>query len=156
MGSAMSDPTVREIEPGETATAVPALQALRPHHPAAAALVTLVDDVLRPQGYRLAGSFVHGEAAAAAVAGFRVMHMLAHGRLLYVDDLSTRPEARRRGHGAALMRWLLEESRRQGCASLQLDSGVQEARQEAHRLYFNSGMRIASYHFSRRVESSAG
>ncbi len=43
------------------------------------------------------------------MAGFRVMHSLAWGHYLYVDDLSTLPEARRRGHARALLDWLLEE-----------------------------------------------
>ena len=39
------------------------------------------------QGYRLA--FLEDEGAVVAVAGFRVMDMLATGRTLYVDDLVT-------------------------------------------------------------------
>ncbi len=34
---------------------------------------------------------------------------------------------------------------------LQLDSAVIPEREDAHRLYFNSGMRITSYHFGRKL-----
>ncbi|HEY6777614.1 MAG TPA: GNAT family N-acetyltransferase, partial [Thermoleophilaceae bacterium] len=70
---------------------------------------------------------------------------------LYIDDLSTLPEARRRGHARALLDWCLEEARRLGCDQLHLDSGVEPEREDAHRLYFNAGLRITSYHFAREA-----
>jgi GNAT superfamily N-acetyltransferase len=73
------------------------------------------------------------------VAGFRTGHNLAWGHYLYVDDLSTRPDARRRGHGRAL----LEEAKRLGCDQFHLDSGVGLDRADAHRLYLNAGLVIA-------------
>ena len=75
------------------------------------------------EGYRLVGAFEDGTPHALAVAGFRVGHMLARGRYLYVDDLSTLPEARRRGYGRQLLDWLADEARRLGCERLHLDSG---------------------------------
>jgi GNAT superfamily N-acetyltransferase len=137
---------LREIVPPETALAFPAMQALRPHYVHEAEFVARVDDV---QGYRLVGVF-EDAPHAVAVAGFRAGHMLAWGRYLYVDDLSTLPEARRRGHGRRLLDWLTEEARRQGCDQLHLDSGVGPDRIDAHRLYFNSGLAITSFHFARR------
>jgi GNAT superfamily N-acetyltransferase len=101
-------PTVRELAPGEDALALPALRELRPHlgvdEEALAAVARLRED----QGYRLLGSFPAGDPAedgrpAAAVAGFRLVELLAWGRALYVDDLSTRAAARRRGHASALL-----------------------------------------------------
>ena len=50
-----------------------------------------------------------------AVAGFRVIHNLAWGDTLYVDDLSTHPRQPPRGHGRALLEWCAEEARRLGC-----------------------------------------
>jgi GNAT superfamily N-acetyltransferase len=113
--------------------------------------VRRVDEVQRAQGYRLVGVFEEGNSEAAAVAGFRIIDMLAWGHCLYVDDLSTLPEARRRGHGRALMDWLGEEAQRLGCDQLHLDSGVGIDRADAHRLYLNSGLVIAAHHFARRV-----
>jgi GNAT superfamily N-acetyltransferase len=113
--------------------------------------VHTVDEVQRPEGYRLLGAFEEGEREAVAVAGFRAAHGLAWGRYLYVDDLSTLPEARRRGHGRALLDWLAEEAGRLGCDQLHLDSGVGLDRADAHRVYMNSGMVIAAHHFARRV-----
>src|SRR5215218_2716103 len=106
---------LREIVPPETALAFPAMNALRPHYTDEAAFVERVDDVQRAEGYRLVGVFEDELAHALAVAGFRVGHMLAWGRFLYVDDLSTLPGARRRGYGRQLLDWLGEEAERLGC-----------------------------------------
>jgi GNAT superfamily N-acetyltransferase len=141
---------LREIVPPETALAFPAMRALRTHYEDEAAFVERVDDVQRAEGYRIVGAF-EDEPHALAVAGFRVGHMLAWGRFLYVDDLSTLPEARRRGYGRELLDWLTDEARRQGCDQLHLDSGVTADRYDAHRLYLNSGLAITSHHFARKL-----
>jgi GNAT superfamily N-acetyltransferase len=141
---------IREIAAGETHRAARALLELRSHRAPAETLVAAAD-AQRAAGYRLAGSFEEGEDDAAAVAGFRIAENLAWGRHLYVDDLTTCADRRGRGHGGALMRWLALEACRAGCGELHLDSGVGPDREDAHRLYFNSGLRIASYHFQRHV-----
>jgi GNAT superfamily N-acetyltransferase len=147
-------PEIREIPEGETARAAAALLELRPQREPAGALVALADGQ-RPAGYRLVGSFEPGEEDAAAVAGFRLQQNLAWGRHLYVDDLVTRADRRGHGHGGALMRWLAVEACRAGCEQLHLDSGVGADRADAHRLYFNAGLRISSYHFQRAVGGAA-
>jgi GNAT superfamily N-acetyltransferase len=123
------------------------MRELRPQLEDAEAFAKHVDDVQRPEGYRLVG--VSEEGRVVAVAGFRVIENLADGRLLYVDDLSTLPEARRRGYASALLRWCEEEARRLGCETFALDSAVGPEREDAHRLYFNHGLRIVSYHFEK-------
>jgi GNAT superfamily N-acetyltransferase len=142
---------VRELLPPETALGWRAMLELRPHVGDAAAFARHIDEVQRPEGYRLLGAFEEGAPDAVAVAGFRLTHHLAWGRALYLDDLSTVPEARGRGHAGALLDDLVEEARRLGCAELHLDSGVGEARWTAHRLYMNHGLTIVSHHFSRPV-----
>jgi GNAT superfamily N-acetyltransferase len=115
--------------------------------------VQRIDDVQRPEGYRLAGAFDESGPDAVAVAGFRIAHNLAWGkRFLYLDDLSTLPAARGRGHARALLDWLLEEARRQQCRQFHLDSGVGHERADAHRLYFNAGLEIVGHHFARLVD----
>ena len=144
-------PTVRELHEGETHLAARALLELRAWVGDADAIVETIDSVQRPDGYRLIGSFDDGEPDAAGVAGFRVQQNLASGRHLYVDDLVTAADRRGRGHAAALFEWMFEEGRRLDCPSFQLDSGVGPERADAHRFYFNQGLRIVSYHFARRL-----
>jgi GNAT superfamily N-acetyltransferase len=125
------------------------MRQLRTHYEDEQEFVRRVDEQERPQGYRIVGAFEDGRCLA--VAGFRVIHNLAWGDCLYVDDLSTHPDGRRRGHGRALLEWCEAEAERLGCGELHLDSGVGAEREDAHRLYFNTGMRITSYHFMKPV-----
>jgi GNAT superfamily N-acetyltransferase len=141
-----------EITVPDTGLAFAAMRELRPQLASEEALVRLVDDVLRPEGHRLVGAFEDAWPHAAAIAGFRTGHSVAWGHHLYVDDLSTLPTARRRGYGRRLLDWLIEEGRRLGCEQLHLDSGVGPERIDAHRLYFNAGLHISSYHFARGLD----
>lgn len=140
---------IQEILPPDTGTAFLAMQELRSQLADEAEFVRRVDEVQRPEGYRLVGAFVEGEVVA--VAGFRVGHNLAWGRFLYVDDLSTRAQFRGRGCGAGLLDWLGGEAARLRCSQLHLDSGVGLDRADAHRLYFKSGFVISAHHFARRI-----
>jgi GNAT superfamily N-acetyltransferase len=103
------------------------------------------------QGYCLA--FLESEREVRAVAGYRFLESLFSGKNLYVDDLVTRDSDRSRGFGGELLDWLMEQARKNGCESLELDSGVQ--RFDAHRFYFTKRMSISSYHFRIKVEPEA-
>lgn len=127
------------------------MRVLRPQLTDAAAFVDQVDGVQRAQGYRLVGAFEDDDEDAVAVAGFREITNLAWGRHMYIDDLSTLPAARGRGHGRALLDWVDAVAEAAGMPLVDLDSGVGENRQAAHRLYFNAGYRISSYHFNKHV-----
>ena len=142
---------VREITSPETGAAYLAMKALRTHLADEEDFVRRVADVQRPEGYRLVGAFDAGDPHASAVAGFRVGHNLAWGHFLYVDDLATRPEFRRRGYGTALLVWLAREAASLGCEQLHLDSGVGLDRSDAHRLYLSSGMVISAHHFAKKL-----
>jgi GNAT superfamily N-acetyltransferase len=140
---------IRELHAGETRLVYDAMRALRTAYEDEQRFVEHVDEVLCPRGYRLLGAFVHGEERAVAAAGFRVSDNLAWGHHLYIDDLSTTPEARRQGHAGALLDWLIAEGQRLGCGQLHLDSGVGPERFDAHRLYHTQGLAIYSHHFAR-------
>jgi GNAT superfamily N-acetyltransferase len=142
---------VREVLPPDTGSAFLAMKALRTHVAAEEEFVRLVDEVQRAEGYRLVGAFDRDDPHASAVAGFRTGNNLAWGRFLYLDDLATRPEFRRRGYGTALLVWLAREAARLGRDQLHLDSGVGLDRADAHRLYLNSGLVITAHHFARRL-----
>jgi GNAT superfamily N-acetyltransferase len=148
--------SIREMPPTETHLAYEAMLELRPHIGPEAEFVARVNDVQRPAGYRLVASFddVDAPAVAAAAAGFHIGDMLAWGRFLYVEDLVTRESARRGGHATRLLDWLAAEAERNGCDSLQLDSGVR--RHDAHRLYLGWGYTITGHHFGRVLREIAG
>lgn len=90
------------------------------------------------------------DGAVKSVAGFRLAEFLAWGRVIYIDDLSTLPEARGQGFAGMLLDWLAEYARQQGCCALHLDSGY--ARHAAHRLYLNKGFELSSHHMTKVLE----
>jgi GNAT superfamily N-acetyltransferase len=143
---------VRELLSPQTGLAFSAMRALRTDLADEQSFIRQVEEIQRPEGYRLVAAFEQGETSACAVAGFRSGHSLAWGHYLYVDDLSTLPEARRRGHGRELLEWLVAEAGRLGCEQVHLDSGVGFDRASAHRLYLNAGLVIAAHHFARFIE----
>jgi GNAT superfamily N-acetyltransferase len=142
---------IRELPEGETGLAFEAMRSLRTDLETEQQFVRRVDETLRPGGYRLIGAFIDGRDQAVAVAGVRTGESLAWGPYLYVDDLSTAPDFRRRGHAGALLGWLVHEGRRLGCEQLHLDSGTGPARFDAHRLYHDNGLSIYAHHFARRL-----
>jgi GNAT superfamily N-acetyltransferase len=103
------------------------------------------------EGYKLA--FVESEGRIVAVAGFRILHMLASGKTLYVDDLVTDQAHRSQGFGETLVKWLIDFGRNSNCKTFSLDSGVRRSR--AHRFYFAQGMHVSDFHFEIRIQGNS-
>jgi GNAT superfamily N-acetyltransferase len=99
------------------------------------------------EGYRLIG--VRDDNSWKAAAGFHVFTNYNNGKILYVDDLVTVADGRSRGYGRLLHDHLKELARSEGCATIELDSGVQ--RHDAHRFYLRERYEISSHHFSQRL-----
>ncbi len=129
----------------EIARCFPVIVHLRPHL-LEAEFVSRVR-AQQTQGYRMA--YLVDEGEVVAVGGFRVMEMLATGRTLYVDDLVTDETKRSQGYGNAMLGWLQEHARENGCETFSLDSGTH--RQEAHAFYFRERMRVTSFHFAKKL-----
>ena len=131
------------MAPTEVGRCHEVMRELRPHF---ANRKKFVEQVGRQQreGYLLA--FVEADGEVRAVAGYRFLQSLYSGRFLYVDDLVTRAADRSSGYGGKLLDWLVQQARKNNCANLELDSGVQ--RFDAHRFYFAKRMKISSYHFA--------
>jgi len=142
---------IQELHAGATNLAYAAMLELRPDVGPESVFVDRVDSVQRLEGYRLVGYFVKDDAQAVAVAGLRVVHLLAWGHTLYCDDLGTRFDHRRHGYACELLDWMIDEAKRLHCEAFPLDSGLGPDRADAHRLYFNKRMRISSFHFQRSV-----
>jgi GNAT superfamily N-acetyltransferase len=100
-----------------------------------------------PEGYRLVG--LRDETGWKAAAGFHVFTNFNNGKILYVDDLVSVADFRSRGFGRLLHDHLKEIARAEGCATIELDSGVQ--RHDAHRFYLRERYAISSHHFSQRL-----
>lgn len=118
---------------------------LRPHLTEEEFMRQLV--LQKEEGYRVVYVELNGQVVAAS--GYRLAHFLAWGKVLYIDDLITHPEAKRQGHGGFLLDWLLARARAHGCDEVHLDTG--HHRHDAHRLYLNKGFVLSSHHMSVRL-----
>jgi GNAT superfamily N-acetyltransferase len=89
------------------------------------------------------------EGRVAGITVFRVVEKTFSGRELYCDDLVTDETRRSGGVGAALIEYMVRESRARGVDTFALDSGVQRA--QAHKFYFREGMTVGAFHFTRKI-----
>ncbi len=86
---------------------------------------------MRAAGYRMFA--VREEDRLVAVAGVQRLTNLYYGRHFYVYDLSVTEDARSRGHGERLLRYVEEVARGEGCGFVALACGRE--RGDALRFY---------------------
>ena len=95
--------------------------------------------------------FIEQNGQAAAIAVFETGYNLFRGKYVYIDDLSTLPEYRGKGYASQLLDWILSFAEKEGYQEVHLDSGVNLARTDAHRLYLNKRFQITSLHFVKKL-----
>lgn len=117
------------------------MQALRPHLTVESFLE--LTSKMKNENYALI--FIEENEKAVSACGFRYLTTLFDGRYIYIDDLSTLPEARGKGHAGMLFDFVVEKAKSENLKAVHLDSGHQ--RFDAHRLYLNKGMKIVYHHF---------
>lgn len=121
----------------------PVFQELRPHIQSAEEFIVKVKLLQDQEQYAVIAAIINNQIVACC--GFRIMHMLWAGKMIYIDDLVTASVARKSGAGGALLDYVFEYAKEQGCAQVHLDSGHQ--RTDAHRLYLNKKFNILAHHF---------
>lgn len=119
------------------------LQELRPKIDDKKAFIDQIERQIK-EGYALV--YTLDEDEVGACMGFRMFETLAWGKILYIDDLITREKSRKKGLGAFLISYAIEQGRSQHCNEIHLDSGF--ARFDAHRLYLNKGFKLYCHHFA--------
>ncbi len=103
--------------------------------------------MLLPEGAKMIYIDDLTSIASPAVAVFRINYYFYRGKNMYIDDLICLPRQRGKGYAGALLDFMIEYARNNGCANVHLDSGYQTERHDAHRLYLNKGFHLASHHF---------
>lgn len=137
----MAEPSIRIAETNDEIMACfLILQEIRPHIEKENFIQIIRNQQV--QGYQLV--YLAIDTDIKTVAGFRFMQTLVSGKHLHVDDLCTRPDEQKKGYGQMLFDWLILIAKREHCAQIRLESGVQ--RHEAHRFYLRNQMRISSHH----------
>ncbi|MBM0274294.1 GNAT family N-acetyltransferase [Micromonospora tarensis] len=118
--------------------------------------ITVEDDFVdrwkrqRDEGYRIV--FIERAGEVQAVGGFRILHSMAWGRFLYLDDLAALTDQHGAGLGTAILRFVQDEARREGCAAVHLDTGYQ--RHRAHKAYLRNGFILNTHHLVWEVDGA--
>jgi GNAT superfamily N-acetyltransferase len=123
------------------------MRELRPHIKTEAEFVARAQRQRKNENWRLI--YVEDEGAPVAASGFRISEWLAWGKALYVDDLICLESHRGKGFAEALMLWMEDFARKEGCAQFHLDSGTH--RLGAHRFYHRLKLAITSFHFHKSL-----
>jgi len=89
--------------------------------------------------------FIEEDKQAVSVAGFWKEYKLHRGNSIYIDDLNTLPDYRKKGYAAIIMDWIIDYAKKNNIAQIHLDSGVH--RFDAHRFYLKKNFNITSHHF---------
>ena len=120
----------------------PVVSVLRPH----LAQADFLPQIRRQQaqGYQVLA--LRHQGLIQSFAGFRLAEFLAWGKLLYIDDLSTLPEAKGQGLAGALLDWLIDYAKQHHCSAVHLDTGY--ARHAAHKLYLRKGFELSCHHMA--------
>lgn len=134
---------------------LPALLTLRPHLTEEVALAMLHEQQAHERlnvAFIDLGDDVPGRGTAVpSVITYRHMTLLVSGRTIYIDDLTTLPEARGNGFAGALLDFVIDQAQQEGYQMVSLDSGQNPTRYDAHRLYINKLFNITSHHFSLNI-----
>jgi GNAT superfamily N-acetyltransferase len=119
-----------------------AFKVLRPH----LRKENFLSQVRRQQALSYQILAIRTDGNIPSAAGFRFAEYLAWGKVLYVDDLTTLPEARGHGYADILMSWLIDYAKLHNCHGVHLDTGY--SRHAAHRLYLRKGLSFNCHHLA--------
>ena len=143
--------TMREIKNAENDADVlkcfDVLHELRPHL-TSHTIVSVLTGYLK-RGYHLI--YIEENGKAVCASGYRFTEHLHWGKAIYIDDLSTLPEARGKGYASQLLEHIFALAKKNQCDEVHLDSGCGANRYDAHRLYLNTGFHITSHHFAYKI-----
>jgi len=84
-----------------------------------------------------------------SVAGIRMGDWLPTGKYLEIEDFVTVEAARSKGYGKALLHWVLDYAKQNGCENVHLVSATH--RVDAHRFYEREGMPKVAWMFGKGV-----
>ena len=141
--------TLRDVDLGDTAThgsqLFELLRTLRP------GLTHLESDRFLAEGPRQGLRGVVALTPEGELAGLALYRILStsRGRIIFLDDLVTKPDVRSQGIGAALLEEVEVRGRQTGCERMELDSGT--ANEDAHRFYERHGMSAVALHFGKNL-----
>lgn len=142
----MTGMTIRELSADEIRGIYPFAKLLNPTMEQARFNV-LIEQMLG-DGYRCAG-VLDGERLIG-VCGLWIRSQFFSGRTVELDNLVLLDDYKNQGHGRALMRWVEDLGRTEGCEKGWLKTYVGNT--PSHRFYYNQGYDIVGFGFLKDLE----
>ena len=99
-------------------------------------------EIQKYEGYKLI--YIEDDSIVIAAAGYRLMHTMAWGKIIYIDDLIAHDTKRGKGYGTILLKYIQDIAKELSCNSVQLDTGYQ--RHQAHKSYLRNGFNMTCHH----------
>lgn len=96
------------------------------------------------EGYLIMAGIIDNNVVGCI--GYRIMHTLAWGKILYIDDLISSNKFRNNGCGKQLLGHAIQQAKKLNCNQVHLDTGY--SRHDAHRLYLKNGFQLNCHHLS--------
>ena len=134
------------VEPAELEKCFPVFKELRPNLENSQIFTDLVIRQWQ-EGYQIVAGIIDGDVVGCI--GYRVMNLLASGKILYIDDLITSSKFRKHGCGKELLEYAINYAKELSCDQVHLDSGY--TRYDAHRLYLNHGFQLVFHHLAKTL-----
>ena len=138
--------SIRLLAESELAAILPLIEILNPD--TSRAVLALRLEEMRDNGYRCAGAFV--DRRCVGVAGMWFGTRFWCGRYVDIDNVVVDPAWRSHGIGQALLDWVEDYARRQGCEKAVLDAYVTNDR--ARAFYMHRGYRVIGFHFDKDLK----
>jgi GNAT superfamily N-acetyltransferase len=130
----------------EIAKSFDAFLELRPHLTSEEIFVSQVIQQQK-EGYEIVAVIENDDVVACI--GFRIMTMLAWGKILYIDDLIVKEKYRGKGYGKTLLDHITKVAKENACHQVHLDTGY--TRHAAHRVYLNQGFELHCHHLALKL-----
>jgi GNAT superfamily N-acetyltransferase len=92
---------------------------------------------------------VYENEKCVALSGYWICAKLYSGKYIEIDNFVVDKDHRNKGLGKILLDFLLDEAKRQGCATAMLDAYAENA--AAHRFYYREGFFIRGFHYLKKL-----
>ncbi|WP_061286331.1 GNAT family N-acetyltransferase [Leptospira interrogans] len=140
---------IRKIDSiSDIENAYPAFLELRPHLTDKKVFVQMVLQQIS-EGYCIHAICLNKETIACI--GFRFFHMLAWGKILYIDDLITKRDFHGHGYGDKLLKHVIQIAKEENCDQVHLDTGY--LRHAAHFVYLRNAFELNCHHLALNLRS---
>ena len=106
-----------------------------------------IQDEMLQEGYACIGAF-DKQNNLCGMIGYYISHRFYCGKSLRIDNIVVCRSMRNQGIGEALMHWIDDKAKQEGCCAMVLDAYVENKR--SHDFYLKQGLSIVGLHFMKR------